>query len=159
MLQFFFLIKFLFSRPYKPSITYTTNGKSATTPNSSQKKKQIFIHVGQKDGDVTTTSNFDHHEDHKVSQVIEPVVKTITSAIRQRYSNQYGEATAQSKYDSLQAPNRRIGITTSTQCSKIGKKVQFQKYKKTFLYFHTWQKKSIFAPEKSLKLPKMPFSD
>lgn len=100
--------------PYKPSITYTTNGKSTTTPtNSSKKKKQIFIHVGQKDGDVTTTSNFDQYEDHKVSQVIEPVVKTITSAIRQRYNNQYtatnyDEATAQSKHDSLQAPNRRI---------------------------------------------------
>ena len=113
---FLYLEKIYFSRPYKPSITYTTNGKSTTTPtNSSKKKKQIFIHVGQKDGDVTTTSNFDQYEDHKVSQVIEPVVKTITSAIRQRYNNQYtatnyDEATAQSKHDSLQAPNRRIGM-------------------------------------------------
>ena len=43
--------------------------------------------MDQKDGDVTTTSNF---QDHKISQVIEPVVKTITSAIRQRY-NKYDE--------------------------------------------------------------------
>ena len=46
------------------------------------------------------------------------MVKTITSAIRQRYNNQYtatnyDEATAQSKHDSLQAPNRRIGIYKS----------------------------------------------
>ena len=34
------------------------------------------------------------------------------------------------------------------QCSKIRKKVQFQN-----------GKKSIFAPEKSLKLPKMQYSD
>ena len=43
--------------------------------------------MDQKDGDVTTTTNF---QDHKISQVIEPVVKTITSAIRQRY-NKYDE--------------------------------------------------------------------
>ena len=43
-----------------------------------------------------------------------------------------------------------------TVLSKIRKKVQFQKLKKIhFCYF----KKSIFAQEKSLKLPKMQFTD
>ena len=38
------------------------------------------------------------------------------------------------------------------------KKVQFQKNKKTFFAIQKWQK-SIFVPEKSLKLPEMQFSE
>ena len=37
------------------------------------------------------------------------------------------------------------------------KKVQFQKCKKTLFAFSKMAKKSIFAPEKSLELPKMKF--
>ena len=43
-----------------------------------------------------------------------------------------------------------------TQCSKIRKKVQFQKCKKALFAFSKMAKK-IFAPKKSLKLPKMQF--
>ena len=73
------------------------------------KKKQIYIHVDQNDGDVTTTSNF---EDHKVSQVIEPVVKTITSAIRSRFNKQDD---TNSPYDTMQAPNRRTNPPIPTE--------------------------------------------
>ena len=37
--------------------------------------------------------------------------------------------------------------------------MQFQKYKNTFFVISNMAKKSIFAQEKSLKLPKMQFSD
>ena len=40
----------------------------------------------------------------------------------------------------------KLQFSPTPLCSKIGKKVQYQKCKKTF-----------FAPEKSLKLPKMQF--
>ena len=42
---------------------------------------------------------------------------------------------------------------------KIRKKVQFEKCKKNIICIFKNGKKSIFAPEKSLKLPKMQFSD
>ena len=44
-----------------------------------------------------------------------------------------------------------------TQCSKIRKKVQFQKYKNTFFTISKMAKNQFFAPQKSLKLPKMQF--
>ena len=44
-----------------------------------------------------------------------------------------------------------------TQCFKIGKKVQFQKCKKTLFAFSKMAKKSIFALENSLKPTKMHF--
>ena len=40
---------------------------------------------------------------------------------------------------------------------KLEKKVQFQKYKNKFFCYFKNGKKSIFALEKSLKLPKMHF--
>ena len=44
------------------------------------------------------------------------------------------------------------------QCSKIRKKMQFQKYKNTFFFtISKMAKNQIFAPQKSLKLPKMQF--
>ena len=44
--------------------------------------------------------------------------------------------------------------------SKIGKKVQFKiSAKKYYLQFQKWQKKISFCIRKSLKLPKMQFSD
>ena len=46
-----------------------------------------------------------------------------------------------------------------SQCSKIRKKVQFQKYKNTFFAISKNGKKISFAQEKNLKLPKMQFSD
>ena len=42
---------------------------------------------------------------------------------------------------------------------KLEKKCNFKSTKTHYLHFQKWQKKSIFAPEKSLKLPKMLFSD
>ena len=42
---------------------------------------------------------------------------------------------------------------------KILQKVQFKKYKNTLFCYFKNDKKSIFAQEKSLKLPKMQFSD
>ena len=48
---------------------------------------------------------------------------------------------------------------TTTQCSEIRKKVQFQKYKNTFFAISKMAKSQFFALEKSLKLPKMQFSD
>ena len=55
-------------------------------------------------------------------------------------------------------------------CSKIGKKCNFKNakkkqshklydFEKTLFAFSKMAKKSIFATEKSLKLPKMQFSD
>ena len=43
------------------------------------------------------------------------------------------------------------------QCSKIGKKVQFQNCKNTLFAFSKMAKKSVFAQEESFKLPKMQF--
>ena len=43
-------------------------------------------------------------------------------------------------------------LLIKAQCSKIGKKCNFKSAKKHYLSFQKWQKKSIFAPEKSLKL-------
>ena len=40
---------------------------------------------------------------------------------------------------------------------KLEKKVQFQKYKNSFFAISKMAKKSIFAPEKTLKLPKILF--
>ena len=40
------------------------------------------------------------------------------------------------------------------QCSKIRKKVQFQKCKKTLFAFSKMAKKTIFAPEKKFKITK-----
>ena len=42
----------------------------------------------------------------------------------------------------------------AAQCSKIRKKVQFQNCKKALFEFSKMAKKSIYAPEKSLNLPK-----
>ena len=47
-------------------------------------------------------------------------------------------------------------FSNGTQCSKIRKKMQFQKH--IFCHFRNG-KKSIFVLEKSLKIPKMQFLD
>ena len=52
-----------------------------------------------------------------------------------------------------------VALTGTSQCSKIGKKCNFKSTKTHFLLFQKWQKKSIFAQEESLKLPKMQFLD
>ena len=56
-----------------------------------------------------------------------------------------------------QCGDSHLGEVSDPQCSKIGKKVQFQKYKNTFFAISKMAKKSIFAPEKSFKLPKILF--
>ena len=49
-------------------------------------------------------------------------------------------------------------IKNKAQCSKIGKKCNFKSTKTHFLLFQKWQKIN-FSTRKSLKLPKMQFSD
>ena len=58
-----------------------------------------------------------------------------------------------------QIPEFHMVNNQNAQCSKIRKKVQFQKYKNTFFAISKMAKNQFFAPEKSLKLPKIQFSD
>ena len=51
----------------------------------------------------------------------------------------------------------RQKIQGITQCSKFGKKLQFQKYKNIFFTISKMAKNQFFVPEKSLKLPKKQF--
>ena len=53
--------------------------------------------------------------------------------------------------------NQAIVHSHHAQCSKIGKKMQFQKYKNTLFAISKMAKKQYFAAEKSLKLSKMQF--
>ena len=53
----------------------------------------------------------------------------------------------------------RLERMLKAQCSKIRKKCRFKSTKNIIRHFRNGKKKSIFAPEKSLKFPKMQFSD
>ena len=86
-----------------------------------------------------------------IEAVVEPIGVKISDAIM-NFQNSGYEVTGKVFEDCGRPRLQKRQVRNSTQCSKIGKKVQFQKYKNTFFCNFKNGKKSIFAPEKSLKL-------
>ena len=99
---------FIIFRPYKGSTT------TKTTSQPPKKKHQIYINVDHplgKGGKITTNSNLP--QDPQVSQVIEPVVNTITNAIKNsfdvagnsNYVNDYYYPSANRRENSVYSSN------------------------------------------------------
>ena len=100
-------MSFLDSRPYKTS---------SASEKKQKLKHQVYINVDHSSltgsqPKISTTSNLSN--DHKVSQVIEPVVNTITDAIKKTFVDYHGHSHSRSADRRTVNPNLKFSYDSS----------------------------------------------